>query len=101
VATVLLVVLSDVLSRLFELGLENRVLGQPGRRRAKLLEQGMPSPGRLDQEDGLLEVVSDHRAEFELDARPIPRAVADRQPAVASEELDEDVVSHDPLVVLA
>src|SRR4051794_40462414 len=61
----------------------------------------MPAPCGLDKDDGLLEVVAHEVPELQLDPRAARRAEADGERAMAIEKLDEDVVAHDPLVVLA
>ena len=61
----------------------------------------MAAPRRLDQDHRLLETIAHQGAEFELDAGPARRTVADGQGAVPVEKLDEHVVTHDPLVVFA
>ena len=87
--------------RLLKFRLERGIAGQPGRGRAEELEQRVAAPGRLDQQHRLVEVIAHHRAELELHARAAAAAVADRQPALAAQVLDEHVVADDPLAVLA
>ena len=100
VPILLLVVLLDAILRLFKFLLELG-LRIAGRGRAEELDQGMPAPGRLDQQHRLLELVAHHRAKFQFDAGAAGRSVADRQRTLAIEVLDEHVVADDPLAVLA
>ena len=61
----------------------------------------MAAPCGFHEEDGFVEVVAHHGAEYEFGSGAAWGAEAEGEGAFAFEELDEDVVALDPLVVFA
>ena len=61
----------------------------------------MAAPCGFHEEDGFVEVVAHHGAEFEFGSGAAWGTEAEGEGAFAFEELDEDVVALDPLVVFA
>ncbi len=99
VLLILFVVLPDPLLSLVEILLEHRFRKTSRRGTEEFIER-VPTPGGLDQQDRLVEMVSHGRSKLQFHPGTARRPIANRERAFAIQELDEHIITNDPLVVL-